>query len=255
MGPGVIAVQGRRYVFELIGAWKADRAPEVDMTVDVEFTAEGRVAAIYHVTEFRLARERALQAIERAREKGLANASDMLARFDVPTVIAIGALAAGWIFLDALSVQSSSTEWRDISFWNLLGVVNYPRNPINVIGYGRSNAAGMYGFLAIAALVAPLAPYFWKDRHAYLGHLLPLVFMLYVGMTIYSGMHDSAWQAQGTMSTFGGARTAEMATVMTAAAAKEALKVVSVGTGTYLSVATSIYLAAKGMIKFLPTRA
>lgn len=255
MGQGLIAVQGRQHVFELVGAWKADCAPKVDMTVEVEFTPDGQVAAIYHVPESQLAREQALQAAERAREKGSALASNMLARFGAPMLIAMAALISGWFFLNTVSIQISPGERIGLSFWNILGVVNSPRNLIDVLGYGRGEGAGMYGFLAIVTLVTPLAPYFWKDRRAHLGNLLPLAFMLFVGVTIYWGIQDSARQAQGAMSAFGGAQAAQMMAEMTAAMTKEAMKAFSIGLGAYLSAATSLYLAFKGTIKFLATRA
>lgn len=255
LGPGLIIVEGRQYPFDLEGTWKSDCVPKADMTVEVEFAPDGLVSAIYHVTESQLAKEQARQAAELAKEKGAELVGDMLARFGAPTLITMAALVAGWFFLNTLSVQISSTERIGISFWKILAVVNSPSNLINALGYGQGDGAGMYGFLAIIALVAPLAPYFWKDPRAHLGNLLPLAFMFYVGVTIYWGIHDSARQAQGAMSAFGGAQAAEMAAEMAAALTKEALKAFSIGLGAYLSFATSIYLAAKGAIKFLATRA
>jgi acyl-homoserine lactone acylase PvdQ len=57
------------------------------------------------------------------------------------------------------------------------------------------------------------------------------------------------------MSVFPGAQAAQMAAEMAEAITKEALKAFSLGLGAYLSTATSIYLAFKGTIKFLATRA
>jgi hypothetical protein len=79
--------------------------------------------------------------------------------------------------------------------------------------------------------------------------------MLFVCVTIYWGIHDSAKQAQGAMSVFGGQGAAAMAAEMASAITEQALKALSIGLGTYLSVIASIYFAAKGTIKFLATRA
>lgn len=253
-GPGLIAVEGRQYPFRLEGTWRSDCVPQTGMTVEVEFAPDGLVAAIYHVTESQLAKEQALQAAELAKAKGSALASDMLARFGAPTLIAMAALLAGWFFLNTVSIQISPLERIGISFWKILSVVNSPGNVIDVLGYGRGDGAGMYGFLAIVALVAPLVPYFWKDRRAHLANLLPLLFMLYVGLTIYWGIQDSAKQAQGAMTAFGGAQAARMAAEMAEAITEEAMKAFSIGLGAYLSAVTSVYLASKGTIKYLAAR-
>ena len=45
------------------------------------------------------------------------------------------------------------------------------------------------GFVAILVLAGPLLPYVWKDRRAWLGGLLPLAFMIFIGFRIDADFH------------------------------------------------------------------
>jgi hypothetical protein len=250
-GPGLLSSDGNQHPFTLESHWKSDQPPRVGMVVDINLDGAGNVTAVAPVAESQLAREQAELAVQSARAKGGELAAGLTARFGAPTLAALAALLAGWFFLNTIAIQISSDYGVGLSFWKLLAVLNSPAGLMNGLNGGAGNGGGIYSFLCIAALVAPLAPQFWNDKRAYLGGLLPLALMLLVAALVYSGVNDSLKQAQGMAGAFGGAQAAGMASAML----HEAMRALSLGAGAYLSLAASLYLAVRGAVKFLAAKA
>jgi hypothetical protein len=227
------------------------------MVVDVVLDAAGSLATVTPVTESQLAREQAELAMHTAKAKGGELAAGLTARFGMPTLVAMAVLLAGWFFLNTVAIQVSAEYGMGLSFWKILGVLNAPAGLMSGLGSlgAGGGSSGIYGFLCVVALVAPLAPQFWKDKRAHLGGLLPLAFMLLVAAMVYFGISDSMKQAQGMAGAFGGAQAARMADSMGSAMLREAMRAISIGAGGYLSLLASLYLAGRGTIKFLAAKA
>ena len=252
-GAGLLSIALEQYPFTLEQHWKSDVPPKVGMVVDVAFDASGALLAATPVAESQLAKEQAELAMQAARAKGGALAAGLTARFGLPMLAAMGALFVGWFFLNTVWVQMSPGFGVGLSFWKILGAVNAPDGMM--AGMGNANgSAGLYGFFCIVALAAPLAPQFWKDRRAHLGGVLPLVFMVFVAVMIYMGISDGMKQAQGMASGFGG-DAGRMAAEMGKEMLATALRAISVGTGCYVALVASLYLAFKGVVGFLAARA
>lgn len=250
MGNGLLSIDGKQYPFALEEIWQSEHAPRVGMAVEVAFSGDERVTGVVPLPETQLAREQAEQAMAHARVKGSQLASDVLARFGMPTLAAMAALVLAWIFLNMLSVQVGPGFKAGLTFWQLLAVLNSPTGVLAGLN-GTAQGAGFYGFLAVLAMLAPLAPQFWNDRRAHLGGLLPLLLMLFAAFLAYSGISSGMNEAQDAAGAFGGRAVAEMASAMQAEMARQAMRAVSLGAGFYLSVAASLYFAARGTIKFL----
>lgn len=250
-GPGLLSSAGNQHPFTLESHWKSDQPPRVGMVVDVNLDAAGNLAAVVPVTDAQLAREQAEQAMQSAKAKGGALAAGLTARFGAPTLGALAALLTGWFFLNTVSIQLSADYGVGLSFWKILAVLNSPAGMMNGLNGGAGNGGGIYSFLCLVALAAPLAPQFWNDKRAHLGGLLPLAFMLLVAVMVYSGISDSLKQAQGVAGAFGGAQAASMASAML----HEAMRAISLGAGAYVALAAGLYLAARGAIRFLAAKA
>ena len=253
-GPGLLSSEGLQHPFTLETHWKSDTPPKVGMVVDVALDGAGSLAAVEPVAESQLAREQAELAMQAARSKGGELAAGLTARFGMPTLVAMGALLVGWFFLNTVSIQVSSQYNVGLSFWKLLGILNSPAGLMNGLR-DASGSSGIYGFLCIAALAAPLAPQFWKDKRAHLGGVLPLVFMLLVALMIYNGVNDSLQQAQGAAGFLGGEQAARMAESVSSMMLREAMRAISIGAGAYLALLASLYLAARGAMKVLAAKA
>jgi hypothetical protein len=242
-GPGLLLVDSQHYQFSLEGIWRSTVPASAGMTVDVEFGPDAAIVGITQVADSQIAKEQAEAVVKAARQKGRVLVSAAIARFGLPLIIATGLMLISWFFLGAVSVQ---TLFGKISFslWQVLGFLNAD-TPWETVMSGRGGpSAGFYGFLAMVALAGPFLPYFWKDKRAALAGVLPLAFMLAVGIMARSSMHSA----------MGGTLDGALGE-MQRQAQQEMMSAVSLGLGTYLSLLVSLYLAATGAKWFLLARA
>jgi uncharacterized protein YuzE len=254
LGPGLLAIGGSQYPFTLEGIWKSETAPKPNMAVEVDFHEDGSIAAIRAVNESQLAKEQADKAIEVAKESGARLASTLVATFGIEVLVATATLVVGWFFLNMINVQVMEGMKTGATFWQALSILNSPMGILAALG-GTAGSTGAYGFFAIAALLGPFLHFVWKDPRAHLGGALPLLFMLLIGLMIYMGISDSVKQSQAAAGAFGGREVQQFAAKMAAEMTKEAMKAISIGLGAYLSAAASLYLAAKGGMKYLAAKA
>jgi hypothetical protein len=243
-GPGLLMVEGKQYPFGLEGVWKSDVPAKPGLVVDVDFDGNDQVTGITAVPESQLAREQAEAAMAVAKEKGAALASGLVAKFGLPILVAEGLLILGWFFLAAVSLDASIFGKVQFTFWQVLGFLN-ASNILEALGGGRNPGTGIYGFLAVACLAGPFLAYFWKDKRAHLGALLPLAFMLIVALMVRSNINSAFGAVSGTGSIAEMQREAQ----------QEAMKAISLGLGAYLSLLVSLYFAGVGAKKFLVGRA
>src|SRR5450631_1497604 len=241
-GPGLLMVEGQQYPFALEGVWRSEAPPKPGQVVEVEFDPQGAIHAITVVPESQLAKEQADKAIAAAREKGGAVLASVVAKVGIPTLVAGGLLFIAWFFLAAVNIQLPFMGKLDFTFWQILGFLN-SSNIMEAMGNNGHPSAGFYGFLAIVALAGPFVHYVWKDKRAYLGGLLPLLFMAIVGIMIRSSIH-SAFGGGGSDAEAIGQQMQD-----------QAMSAVSLGLGTYLSVLVSLYFAGMGTKQFLAAKA
>ena len=242
-GPGLVSVDGQHYQFSLEWVWRSEVPPTAGMTVEVEFAADTSIVGIRQVADSQIAKEQAEAVVQAARQKGGVLVSAAVARFGLPLLIATGLMMVCWFFLGAVSIQTLFGK-LSFTFWQVLGFLNAD-SPMETVMSGRNGAsAGFYGFLAIVALAGPFLPHFWKDKRAGLAGILPLAFMLAVGIMVRSSMHTA----------MGGTLDGALGE-MQRQAQQEMMSAVSLGFGTYLSLLVSLYLAAMGAKQFLIARA
>jgi hypothetical protein len=241
-GQGMLMAGGLQYSFSLEGTWKSEEAPRVGMVVDIDFNSNDEIVAITAIPESQLAREQAEVAMAAARERGAAIASGAVAKFGIPSLVAAACIVVGWFMLPAVSVNIPFGGSGHLTFWAILGVVN--SGNMASLARAGSSSSGIYGLLAVIALCGPFVHHFWRDKRALLGGLLPLLFMLLVGLVIRNAMAEAFGAASnGVLGEF--ARTAQ----------KEAMKAISIGSGVYLAMLASLYFAAVGTRKFLAAKA
>lgn len=241
LGAGLIAVGGEQYTFTLEGIWKSQVPPSPGMNVDVEFGSNGEVIAISSVPESQIAREQAELVLAAARKTSGKLASGAVERFGMPSLIAAGILFLGWFVLSAASIQTPLGR-LDFTFWQLLGLLN-SSSPLEAVMQGSRGAgsSGLYGLMAVAAFLGPFVSFAWKDKRAPLAGLLPLLFMVLVGMLVRRSVHSMA--GAGAM---GGAFEE-----LVEQASQEMMKAISIGTGVYLSSIASLYFAWSAIKKTL----
>ena len=241
-GPGLLAIDDNQHQFSLEGIWKSADPPKPGMHVLVEFTPDLTILSVIPIPESQIAKEQAEAVLHAAREKGGVMVSAAVAKFGWPLLIAAGVLIVGWFFLNSMSVQSAFGTIH-YTFWQVLGFLN-AGSPGDAMMQGREGAsAGFYGFMALVALAGPFLHYFWKDKRAALGGLLPLAFMLFVAVMVRSSLH----------SLMGGTADGPLAEIQRQAQ-QEMMNAISVGAGAYVSAMVGLYLAAVSAKRFLVAR-
>jgi hypothetical protein len=240
-GPGLLMVEGQQYPFALEGVWKSPVAPKPGAVVDVEFDPNGQIVAITAVPDSQIAKEQAEIALKAAKEKGGELFTQIVAKVGMANLVAGLLLLISWWFLTAVSVAVPFLGKVEFTFWQLLGFLN-SSNMLEAMGGNGHPSAGFYGFLALVAVLGPFVHFFWKDKRAHLGGLLPIVFMAIVGIMIHSSI-SSAFGG-------GGGDAGEMGRQMQ----EEAMKGVSMGMGIYLSGLASLYFAGIGLKDFLAAK-
>jgi hypothetical protein len=241
-GLGLLAVDDNQHQFSLEGIWKSADPPKPGMQVLVEFAPDLSILSIIPIPESQIAREQAGVIMKVAREKGEVVVSAVVAKFGLPLLIATGGMIVGWFFLNSMSVQSVFGN-INYTFWQVLGFLN-TGNVGDVLMQGRRGAsAGFYGFIAFLALAGPFLHYFWKDKRAALGGVLPLVFMLFVAVMVGSSIHTVMGEvAEGPLGE------------VQREAQQEMMNAISLGAGVYVSGIIGLYLAAVSAKQFLVAR-
>ncbi len=233
-GPGLLMIQGQQYKFSLDGLWKSEIPAKPGLDVDVDLDQNLQILAITVIPESQIAKEQAEEAMAKVKEKGGKILSDLIARFGLPTLVATGLLLVGWFFMNSLSIKDARVSF---TFWQVLGVLN-AGNPYEAILDPRgAPGAGLYGFLAIVALVGPLVHYFWKDKRAVLGGLV-------IAVMVRSAINN-----------VGGADTAGIPAEALRQMREQAWSGISMGLGAYLSGLVGLYFAAVAAKGFLLGRA
>lgn len=237
-GPGLLMVEGQQYPFGLEVVWKSEVPAKPGLAVDVEFDEAEQITGITAVPEAQLAREQAALALDAARNKGGELFRRVVAKVGMSNLVAAAVLFLSWVWLTAASIQLPFGR-MDFSFWQVLGFLN-TNNVIEGMGRNGHPSAGIYGFVAWLAIAGPFAHFFWKDKRAVLGGLLPLAFMVVIGIMARSSLTSAmGGPASGAY--------AEMQNQMQ----EEMMKAISLGLGTYVGLLASLYfagIAAKGYL-------
>jgi hypothetical protein len=238
-GPGLLIVEGRQYPFFMEGVWRSEVPPKPGLAVEVEFDSLDKVIGITAVPESQIAKEQAEIALAAAKKRGATLAASMVAKFGLPRLVAAALLILSWSSLTAASLELPFLGRLEFTFWQALGYLN-SGNPMQVLERHGNPSSGFWGFLAIVALAGPFLLHFWKDKRAALGGLLPLAFMVLVGIAIRSSIQ----------STFGAAIEGPYGNLQRQAQ-DEMMHAFSLGFGTYLSIVVSLYFAVTSAKEFV----
>ncbi|MBA3914536.1 MAG: hypothetical protein H0X25_11975 [Acidobacteriales bacterium] len=240
-GPGLLMVGGEQYPFSLEGVWRSEVPAKAGMAVQVEFDSAGQIAAITAVPESQIAREQADKALAAAKDKGGEMFGRLVAKVGMPTLVAGALLAISWLWLTAVSIQLPLMGKLEFTFWEVLGFLN-TSNMMEIMERSGHPSAGAYGLFALVCLAGPFIHYFWKDKRAVLGGVLPLAFMGVVGLMVRSAVNNAV----------GG--DASAAYGMQKQAQDEMMNAISVGLGVYLSVLASLYFAGVAVKNYLSAK-
>jgi hypothetical protein len=147
---------------------------------------------------------------------------------------------SGLGLLTNVSMQIPLVGRIDLTFWQVLGLLNKRNATQGTYLRGESYSVGYYGWLAAVALTGPFLNRVWKDKRALLGGLAPFLFTLIVWILARSMMQNaSAGSFSNTYTDLGEAVQSEV------------MKIVSLGVGAYLSALAGLYLGVVSTKQFL----
>jgi hypothetical protein len=226
---GVVTTGSQRYDFD-ISHWNGTVAPAANMKVDLVVN-DGGLATMTPVNDADLAKE-SLAAVT---GEGGRYAKAIIA--DVGKDVAIG---YGLFFVIALFVSLISTGgFIDVK----ITLADLLSGDMARAALGGGSGKGVLLVLLATATIA--VPYFWKHKLAPLAFTVPLLFTAMAFWPLYR-QHRQQQEAMDAMGEFGQAMS-QMAEQMGAhTGAFDAI-----GIGAWLLVATVIFLAFKGITRYL----
>lgn len=253
-GAGLISAEGMQYEFTLEKSWDSDLAPKVGMVVEIELDANGALSAAWAIDQKELAKEQAALMFNSIKEKSLVYYNSLAQLVGKPVLLATVILFAGWFNFSTININLGAFAGKEglgFTFWQLLGLVNNIENIAVVMQGGIGGGRGIYGFLCIAALAGPFIFIFWKHPVAHLGNCLALLLILLVIGSSYMSYMDQISASQEALSKMGAGFGKDMMKGIADKALEQAMEMINIGLGTYLSLAASIFLAFIGVKKFL----
>lgn len=226
---GIVTAGGKRYEFD-IDHWQGNVAPATNMTVDVTID-DGKLSTLTPVSEADVARE----SLAAMTGEGSRYAKAIFA--DVGKDVAIGYGAFLFIGLFVSLVSADRLVDVKVTLADLLS------GDIAHAALGGGSGRGVLLLLLATATIG--VPYFWKHRLAPLAFGAPLLFTMVALWPLYRE-HRRQQEALEAMGEFGEAmsRMAEQMGAQTSAFD-------TIGFGAWLLVATAIFLAFKGIVRYL----
>ncbi len=240
-GPGLLIVEGRQYPFLMEDVWRSEVPPKPGLAVEVDLDSLDKVVGLTAVPESQIAKEQAEIALAAAKTRGVALAATIVAKVGLPRLVAAGLLLLSWSVLTAASLQLPFFGKLGFTFWQALGYLNAGPS-VQVLERQANLTSGFWGFFAIVALAGPFLHQIWKDKRALLGGLLPLAFMLLVGIAIRSSLQSSLGALEGPYG------------ALQRQAQNQMMNAFSWGFGTYVSIVLALYFAVTSAKEFLVAR-
>lgn len=223
---GVITTGGQRYDFD-IHQWQGATAPAANLTVDIVVT-NGQLTGVTPVKEADLAKEK-LAALT---GQGGKVAKAVFENVGKDVAIAYGVFLVAALFLSVIS--SGGMIGIELKLTNLLS----SSVDMTVTGQGV--------FLTLLAAATIAVPYFWRHKFAPLAFVVPLLITLKAFWPLYQ-QHREVQKAMQAMGEFG-QMMGQMGRQM---AGNSAGIFENLGIGAYVIFAAAIYLAFKGVVRFL----
>jgi hypothetical protein len=228
-------IDGQQFRFWLDGVWRSQVMPTRGLVVEVDLDHSLQITGMAAVPESQVGRAQAELAIL-DNSPSESTAGPQTPRFLASAFIASGLLLVGWFFLTTISIAIPVVGKVDLTFWQLLGLLNTP-DAFDAVD--RANlSAGIYSVFAAIVLTGPFLQHFWKDRRALLAGVAPLLFMIMIGIAAHSRVRQAF--VPGAYPQVGGLGV---------------LNGISFGFGAYLTAMIGAYFAFTGVRQFALARA
>ncbi len=227
---GVVTAGSQRYDFD-INHWQGTTAPAANMTVEI-VTSDGKLTGLTPVNEADLAKEK-LAAMT---GEGRKYATAIFANVGNDVAIAYGVFLILALFVSLISTGGYVNV--SVTLADLLSG--------NMARTALGGGSGRGTFLVLLATATIAVPYYWKHKFAPLALAVPLLFTIIAFWPLYQ-QHRAQQQAMEAMGDFGQV----MGQIGQQMGDSTGAPFDNLGVAAYLLFATVIYLAFKGVMRFL----
>lgn len=249
-GDGLISIEGKQFVFSLEKNWRSDLPPNTGARVDVRFDGNGELFEVTLVPESELARELAAetsQKLQAASAKWFKLAQQKLG--NIP-LLAMAGLFVGWVMCSQVSFNMFGQS-KAFDIWHILRMLHAGSSlEAGLEGDANNAEIGLWGYLFVISMVAPVTVLFTNTRKAHLTLALPLTLLLVSAVRIAWGIYSALSEVKNQSNhLFGGAGGRMMQNV-----GSEMINAVfenmSFDFGFYLSLGSAVVLAFYGWLRF-----
>jgi hypothetical protein len=167
-------------------------------------------------------------------------------RPDWTVLVAVACLACSWFFMSSLVMDYGAVQLQ-FRFYNVLTLMHSPgRIVTGASGDGATWDAWLFGSVCAAAVLAALAPAVSTRKVAWLGCVAPIALMALSGAILYHGFSQDLVADDGFLGDTG-LRLSHLANQLANRVGGMIARQIHVGLGGYLSLASSAFLAVKGL--------
>ena len=174
--------------------------------------------------------------------------SQLLRQVDRKTWIALLCLVVGWFFLATVATTVGPVTQK-YHFFDMLTVMLNPAWLLYGMGSSHPLEAVAFGLLDVVVLVLPIVPFVVKKRSAWLLSVAPLLLMLLCGVELYEKTAGPYFEATQRAGSFAQALV-RFGNSVAEGAGNTVARHISIGLGAYLALASSLYLAVRGLRAF-----
>ncbi len=169
-------------------------------------------------------------------------------RLDALTWLALTCILMGWFFLDTLAVAVGPVK-HTVRFYELAALIDSPIQLL--VGIDRSHVLEVIALalMCIGALCTPLAPYLSNARSAWLACVAPLALMVVCGMWLYARTSGDLFATPATAGTLA-SDVFRLANDLLHRGSEPVARRVTIGAGSYLALAGSLFLAYRGIRRY-----
>lgn len=252
-GEGLISIQGKQYAFDLQKHWRSDLPPSTGAKVDV-FLDDGGVLEVRLVPESELAKELAAETTQKLQEasgRWFKLAQQKLGKIPL---LAMGGLFTGWVMLDQVSFNAFGQS-KAMDIWQILRMLHTGGSlEDGLSGYANNAGIGLWGYLFVISMFAPLSVMLTNARKAHLTLVLPLTLIVLSAVRIVWSVYSAMREVQEKTSGMFGRDADRMMQKMNGNIMDAVLQNMSLEAGLFLSLASACVLAFYGWLRFGTSR-
>jgi hypothetical protein len=172
-----------------------------------------------------------------------------LSRVEATTWAAVTLTFVGWFLLDTLRVNWGPVEHR-FPFYDVAAIIGSPvrlfTQPEDLHGLGTA----FFMLLCGITLLAPATPYLWRHRFAWLAGIAPLTLMMTCALLLHLRTSGDVLHSHGDMSDTIANDLRHLASHLINNASAAASRHVTLASGGYLALLSSLYLSTRAIKAF-----